>query len=74
MTPAPPQLSYVERKKKEISENVKALLKNPQVVRILNLMTKYDIKHTEFKPSNMGISKMSGNKLVFLDTSMWEDE
>ena len=73
VAPPPPQLGYAERKKQEIAANVKALLKNPQVVRILNLMTKYDIKHTEFKPSNMGISKMSGNKLVFLDTSMWED-
>ena len=76
ITPPPPPVAqggYVEQKKKRMDANVKALLKNPQVVRILNLMAKYDIKHTEFKPSNMGISKMSGNKMVFLDTSMWED-
>ena len=74
VAPRPPAPRFdPEQKKKEIAANVKALLKNPQAVRILNLMAKYDIKHTEFKPSNMGISKMSGNKMVFLDTSMWED-
>ena len=55
-------------------ENIKSILKNIQAVRILALMAKYNIQATEFKASNLGISKLNGGKIVMLDTSMWDDK
>jgi hypothetical protein len=37
-------------------------------------MAKYNIQATEFKASNLGISKLNGGKIVMLDTSMWDDK
>ena len=60
--------------KDTVRENIKNILKNTQAVRILMLMAKYDIKSTEFKAANLGISKLNGGKIVLLDTSMWDDK
>jgi hypothetical protein len=60
--------------KEKVRENIKGILKNTQAVRILMLMAKYDIKSTEFKAANLGISKLNGGKIVLLDTSMWDDK
>lgn len=68
---AAPKLDWAAKKRKELQANATQLARNAQVVRILQLMKKHNIKLTEFKPSNMGISPIS-NKLVFLDVSMWE--
>ena len=54
--------------------NIKSILSNIQAVRILALMAKYNIQATEFKASNLGISKLNGGKIVMLDTSMWDDK
>ena len=61
-------------RKDGIRENIKGILRNTQAVRILMLMAKYDIKSTEFKAANLGISKLNGGKIVLLDTSMWDDK
>jgi len=37
-------------------------------------MAKHNIQATEFKASNLGISKLNGGKIVMLDTSMWDDK
>jgi len=57
-----------------LKENIKSILRNPQAVRILLLMAKYNIPPNEFKAGNMGISKLNGGKMVFLDSSMWDDK
>ena len=58
----------------KIKENIKSILRNVQAVRILALMAKHNIPATEFKASNLGISKLNGGKIVMLDTSMWDDK
>lgn len=58
----------------KIKENIKSILRNVQAVRILALMAKHNIQATEFKASNLGISKLNGGKIVMLDTSMWDDK
>jgi hypothetical protein len=55
-------------------QNIRSILGNTQAVRILSLMAKYNIQATEFKASNLGISKLNGGKIVMLDTSMWDDK
>jgi hypothetical protein len=60
--------------KDSVRKNIMGILKNTQAVRILMLMAKYDIKSTEFKAANLGISKLNGGKIVLLDTSMWDDK
>ena len=55
-------------------ENIKSILRNTQAVRILTLMAKHKIQASEFKASNLGYSKLNGNKLVMLDISLWDDK
>ena len=59
----------VETKRKQIL----SMLKNAQIYRIIMFMSKYKIQSSELKASNLGISKMNGNKLVFLDMSRWDN-
>ena len=74
-TKAEPELQAKKASLKDsVRENIKGILKNTQAVRILMLMAKYDIKSTEFKAANLGISKLNGGKVVLLDTSMWDDK
>lgn len=74
-TKAEPELQAKKATLKDsVRENIKGILKNTQAVRILMLMAKYDIKSTEFKAANLGISKLNGGKVVLLDTSMWDDK
>lgn len=58
--------------KQKIKNRIKSILSNTQAVRILFLMAKHNIQSTEFKAGNMGISKLNGNRMVLLDTSLWD--
>lgn len=66
------QVDYATAKEQEQEANAKQLLRNPQIVRILQLMNKHNIQLTELKPSNLGISHLS-NKIIFIDVSRWKD-
>jgi hypothetical protein len=66
--------NYTKSSIEKTRKNIKSILGNIQAVRILLLMAKYNIQATEFKASNLGISKLNGGKIVMLDTSMWDDK
>tara|TARA_R100000808_G_scaffold22042_2_gene47814 strand:- start:10 stop:960 length:951 start_codon:yes stop_codon:yes gene_type:complete len=65
-------VDYAEVKRQQQEANAQQLLRNPQIKRILQFMNKHNIKLTELKPSNLGISNLS-NKIVFIDVSRWEN-